>query len=45
VQDQGIGIPEEKMAHIFEAFTQADSSFTREAEVFGLGLALIKKLL
>lgn len=45
VQDQGIGIPEEKMAHIFEAFTQADSSFTREAEGIGLGLALSKKLL
>jgi CheY-like chemotaxis protein/two-component sensor histidine kinase len=45
VQDQGVGIPEEKIAHVFEAFTQADSSFTREAEGIGLGLALSKKLL
>lgn len=44
VEDSGIGIPEEKVDHIFDKFTQVDSSLSRHYEGTGLGLALSKQL-
>jgi len=44
VTDTGIGIPEEKKLHIFERFTQVDSSRSRQHEGTGLGLAITHKL-
>ncbi|MEM9542700.1 MAG: ammonium transporter [Cyanobacteria bacterium P01_E01_bin.42] len=44
VADTGIGIPEEKLERIFEAFEQADGSISRSYNGTGLGLAVTKKL-
>lgn len=43
VSDSGIGIPEEKLALIFEEFRQVDEGMGRNFEGVGLGLALTKK--
>jgi PAS domain S-box-containing protein len=44
VSDTGIGIPSSFLPHVFERFSQKDSSTTRSYGGLGLGLAICKQL-
>lgn len=43
VKDEGIGISEEYLKHLFKPFSQEDVSYKRKFEGTGLGLAITKK--
>ena len=45
VKDTGIGIPEEKLGKLFKAFSQVDSSTTRNYGGTGLGLVICERLI
>lgn len=45
VSDTGIGIPEDQLGRIFDAFYQVDSSSTRQHGGAGLGLSIVRKLI
>lgn len=45
ISDSGIGIANDKLPHLFEPFTQADSSTTREFGGTGLGLAISQRMI
>jgi signal transduction histidine kinase/HPt (histidine-containing phosphotransfer) domain-containing protein/AmiR/NasT family two-component response regulator len=45
VSDTGIGMDQDQISHLFQAFTQADASITRQHGGTGLGLAICKQLL
>jgi len=43
ISDTGIGISKEYLPHLFTAFSQEESGYTRRFDGNGLGLALVKK--
>lgn len=45
VKDFGVGIPDDFKTHIFQKFSQADASDTRQKGGTGLGLAISKELI
>ena len=44
VSNTGEGIPEDKIAYVFDRFFQVDSASNRQYEGTGIGLALVKEL-
>jgi PAS domain S-box-containing protein len=44
VKDNGIGIAAEFLPHVFDRFTQADTSAARRAGGLGIGLALVRHI-
>ncbi|WP_420004783.1 response regulator [Arenibacterium sp. LLYu02] len=45
VEDSGIGIPEDKIDHIFGEFNQVEDATNRQFEGTGLGLAITERLI
>jgi PAS domain S-box-containing protein len=44
VQDQGVGIPADMLAHVFDAFVQHGQSVERAGGGLGLGLAIVRSM-
>jgi signal transduction histidine kinase len=43
VEDTGMGMSQEYVNHMFDAFSQEETGYTRRFEGTGLGLSLVKK--
>jgi signal transduction histidine kinase/ActR/RegA family two-component response regulator len=45
VQDNGIGIPQNMLPHVFDLFTRADHSLGRTESGLGIGLTVVRRLI
>ena len=45
IEDEGVGLAEQDLERIFEAFTQAEDPLTRRAEGMGMGLTVARSIL
>jgi signal transduction histidine kinase len=45
IADEGIGIPQEELSHIFEPFYRIDKSRAKDTGGYGLGLSLCKTIM
>ncbi|MBA1336351.1 MAG: hypothetical protein HPY66_2786 [Firmicutes bacterium] len=45
IQDNGIGIPEDDLPNIFEGFYRSERSRSKEVEGYGIGLAIVKRII
>jgi len=45
IEDHGIGIPQEELAHIFEPFYRVDKSRSKDTGGYGLGLSLCQTIM
>ena len=45
IEDNGIGIPQGQLAHIFEPFYRVDKSRSKDSGGYGLGLSLCKSIM
>lgn len=45
IQDNGLGIPEDKLVDIFESFVQVDGGVARKVGGTGLGLAIVRRII
>jgi len=44
VSDNGIGLPQDMLGHVFEMFTQVDASLDKSRGGLGVGLAIVRRL-
>jgi K+-sensing histidine kinase KdpD len=44
VEDNGVGIPEDELNHVFDKYFRARSEYTSKFEGVGLGLAIVKNI-
>ena len=45
IRDYGIGVPEDMIGHVFQAFYRVDEERSRERGGFGLGLSIVKQII
>jgi two-component system sensor histidine kinase/response regulator len=45
IQDHGVGIPQDKLEHVFEPYTRITTNATRDISGTGLGLSIVREII